>query len=117
MSIFIALVACPSEEVATALARLLVDGELAACVQVLPGITSVYRWKGEVCVDTEALLIIKSSLDCKDRVSKAIEENHPYDVPEFIVLSPSDVSTRYQEWVMSNVNAEKTSDREGSKTF
>jgi periplasmic divalent cation tolerance protein len=103
MSIIISLVACPSEEVASALAKLLVDRELAACVQVLPITQSVYRWKGEVCIDQEVLLLIKTTSELKDEVRKAVEENHPYEVPEFVVLEAADVSEKYGEWLRQNV--------------
>jgi periplasmic divalent cation tolerance protein len=103
MSIFIGLVACPSQEVGSALAKLLVDRELAACVQVLPPMQSIYRWKGEVCIDQEVLLLIKSSDHLKDEVQKAVEENHPYEVPEFVVIAASDVSEKYAAWLMANV--------------
>ena len=103
MSIFIALVACPSEQVAASLAQLLVHRELAACAQVLPSIQSVYRWQGRVCIEKESLLIIKSSLACKDAVKKAIEENHPYEVPQFLAFLPCDISEKYEEWLLANV--------------
>ena len=103
MSIFIGLVACPSQEVGSALAKLLVDRELAACVQVLPQMQSVYRWKGEVCIDTEVLLLIKSSQHLKDEVQNAVEENHPYEVPEFVVIDAADVSEKYSAWLLANV--------------
>jgi periplasmic divalent cation tolerance protein len=103
MSIIITLVACPSQEVASALAKLLVDRELAACVQALPAVQSVYRWKGEVCIDEESLLIIKTTSDLKNDVQKAIEENHPYEVPEFVVIKAADVSEKYGAWLRGNV--------------
>jgi periplasmic divalent cation tolerance protein len=103
MSIFICLVACPDQEVGSALAKLLVDRELAACVQVLPPMRSVYRWKGEVCIDEEALLLIKTAGHLTDEVRKTIEENHPYEVPEFVTLQASDVSEKYTSWLLANV--------------
>ena len=108
MSIFIALVACPSKEVGSGLAKLLVDSELAACVQVLPAMQSVYRWQGSVCVEEEVLLIIKSATHLKDEVKAFIEENHPYDTPEFVTLLPSDVSQRYGQWLLANVKGGAT---------
>ena len=103
MSIIISLVACPSDEVASALAKLLVDRELAACAQILPITQSVYRWKGEVCIDQEVLLLIKTTGELKDEVRKAVEENHPYEVPEFVVIEAAEVSERYGEWLRGNV--------------
>ncbi|MEY4668463.1 MAG: Divalent ion tolerance protein [Pseudomonadota bacterium] len=103
MSIIISLVACPSQEVASMLAKLLVDQHLAACAQILPPMQSVYRWKGEVCIDQEVLLIIKTTSDLKDEVHKAIEANHPYEVPECIAIEPTAVSEKYAAWLMQNV--------------
>lgn len=103
MSIFIGLVACPSQEVGSAIAKILLDRELAACVQVLPPMQSIYRWKGEICIDQEVLLLIKSSEHLKGEVQKAVEENHPYEIPEFVVIAPSDVSERYAAWLLGSV--------------
>ena len=103
MSIIISLVSCPSQEVGSALAKLLVDRELAACVQILPPMQSVYRWKGEVCIDEEVLLVIKTTSNLKDEVRTAIEENHPYEVPEFVVIEARDVSEGYGTWLRQNV--------------
>jgi periplasmic divalent cation tolerance protein len=103
MSIIISLVTCPSQEVGSALAKLLVDQRLAACVQVLPPMQSVYRWKDEVCIDQEVLLLIKTTSDLTDEVRRVVEENHPYDVPEFVVIEASAVSERYGAWLKENV--------------
>ena len=103
MSIIISLVACPSDEVASALAKLLVDRELAACVQVLPITQSVYRWRGEVCIDQEVLLLIKTTSELKDEVRNAVEENHPYEVPEFVVIEAAEVSEKYGKWLTGSV--------------
>jgi len=106
MSIIICLVACPSQEVGSALATLLVDRHMAACVQVLPPMKSVYRWKGEVCIDEEVLLLIKTSDSLTEQVRKVIEENHPYEVPEFVALKASEVSEKYATWLQANVSVQ-----------
>lgn len=103
MSIFICLVTCPSPEVGSTLAKALVDQRLAACVQVLPPMRSVYRWKGEVCVDEEVLLLIKTTAHLTDEVRKVVEENHPYEVPEFVTIEASDCSEKYGSWLLANV--------------
>ena len=105
MNIIISLVACPSQEVGAALAKLLVDRELAACVHVLPQMQSVYRWKGEICIDHEAMLLIKTTSDLADEVRKAVEENHPYEVPKFVVIKAADVSEKYGAWLRQSVRA------------
>ena len=103
MSIFICLVACPNQEVGSAVAKSLVDRELAACVQILPPMRSVYRWKGEVCIDEEVLLVIKTAENLTDEVRKAVEEIHPYEVPEFVAIRATEVSEKYSSWLLANV--------------
>jgi periplasmic divalent cation tolerance protein len=105
MSIFICLVACPSPEVGSSLAKLLVDKELAACAQVLPPMRSVYRWKGEVCMDEEVLLLVKTAGHLTDEVKRTVEENHPYEVPEFVVIKAAEVSEKYGAWLAANVRS------------
>jgi len=105
MSIFICLVTCPNQEVGSTLAKLLVDQELAACVQVLPPMRSVYRWKGEVCIDEEVLLVIKTVDRLIDDVRKAVEAHHPYEVPQFVSIKASDVSEKYGSWLTTNVRS------------
>jgi periplasmic divalent cation tolerance protein len=103
MSIFICLVTCPNQDVGSALAKLLVDQQLAACVQVLPPMRSVYRWKGEVCIDEEVLLVIKTVGHLTEDVRKAVEANHPYEVPEFVTVQAADVSENYSSWLKASV--------------
>ncbi len=80
---------------AIGLARTLVERGLASCVNVLPGVTSVYRWEGKIKADQEQQLIIKTTSDRVDRLQAALQELHPYDVPEFIVLPITAVSEDY----------------------
>lgn len=103
MDIIICLVTCPSRDVASGLAKTLVDSQLAACVNIVPGLESVYRWKGEICIDEEALLIIKSTASAKDALKKAVLDNHPYETPEFVVLNAAHVSEGYGKWVVESV--------------
>lgn len=88
---------------AAALARTLVDEHLAACVNVLPVMTSIYRWKGAVEQDREQQIIIKTSLACLDRLQARVSELHPYELPEFLVLAASAGSAAYLEWVRTSV--------------
>lgn len=83
------------------LARALVEQQLAACVNIIPTITSVYRWKGEVTEDTEATLLIKVAAERVEILRDAIVELHPYEVPEVVVLAvEADLShLPYVEWV------------------
>jgi periplasmic divalent cation tolerance protein len=104
MDIIICLVTCPSKEVGQALAKQIVGAKLAACVNILPGVQSVYAWEDSLCVDEEVLLVIKSTQGLIARLQKAILENHPYDTPEFVVLPADYVSERYASWVRASVN-------------
>lgn len=103
MDVIVCLVTCPSREVGSALAKILIDSQLAACVNIVPGLQSVYRWKGEVCIDEEVLLIIKSTAQAQERLKRAVLDNHPYETPEFVVLHTADVSAGYAKWVMESV--------------
>jgi periplasmic divalent cation tolerance protein len=88
-------------EVAERLARALVSERLAACVQVVPGVTSVYRWEGEVRAEPESVLWIKVAAERVDELAARIEELHPYELPEFVVLpvDPGMTDARYLGWV------------------
>ncbi len=88
---------------ARALAQALVELRLAACVNIVPRIESVYRWEGKVAVDGEQLLIIKTS---DERVASLREElfrRHPYSVPEFVVVSIAETSDSYGAWLLESV--------------
>lgn len=80
------------------LAKLLVEERLAACVNVT-GVRSFYRWKGELCSDTECLLIIKTKKSMVDRILTRITEVHSYEVPEILVLPILTGSEQYLKWV------------------
>ena len=89
----------PSQEIGVIIAEDLVSGRYAACVNIVPGITSVYRWKGEVCHDGEYLLVIKSRSSLFRLVRDRITALHPYEVPEIISCRISEVSDKYQNWL------------------
>ena len=94
----VVLCTCPPEE-ATQIARALLERRLAACVNVIPGVRSLYWWKGEVAEDGEALLVIKTGQACLQPLADALEELHPYDLPEFLCLQPDSGSQAYLRWV------------------
>ncbi len=93
------LVTAPDEAVGTALARALVEEELAACVNVVPGVRSVYRWQGEVQVDGEVLLVAKLRRAALDAFARRVEALHPYDLPEVVALPVVGGLAPYLEWV------------------
>ncbi len=97
----VALVTAPDMEVARALARSLVGARLAACVNLLPGLESVYRWKDGVEEEGEVLLIVKTTRARLPELLTALAREHPYEVPECIALAPAEVEPRYLEWLFA----------------
>jgi periplasmic divalent cation tolerance protein len=84
---------------AVALGRTLVDERLAACVNVLPTMTSVYRWQGRIEEDHERQIVIKTARRRVAALERRLRQLHPYELPEFLVLSVSDGSEGYLRWV------------------
>jgi periplasmic divalent cation tolerance protein len=98
----IVLTTAGSSQEAEKIARALVESRLAACVNVVPQIQSVYRWKGKIEQETEWLLIIKTRLRAVESVSQTIKELHSYELPECIILEVSDGSAAYLNWIEEN---------------
>jgi periplasmic divalent cation tolerance protein len=96
----IVLMTAPGIDEAQALARKLVEERLAACVSLLPGATSVYRWEGEVQEDSEVLMVAKTSAARLVELEARVAELHPYDVPEFVALDPCHVAPAYLAWLV-----------------
>jgi len=86
-------------EAAERLARALVEERLAACVNVLPGVRSFYRWEGELHVDDEVALLAKTRADRFDALAARVRELHGYDVPCVVALGIADALPDYQAWV------------------
>ena len=99
----IALVTCPPED-ANRLARALVSEKVAACVNLMPNVSSVYRWDGDIQEDAESLLIIKTSTDRIQALRAAVSRLHTYDTPEFLVVDTDSAqsSPDYISWVIEN---------------
>ena len=93
----------PDDSSAEPLARTLVEEKLAACVNLLPPMVSIYRWKGEVDRSAERQVIIKTTRDLVPALSKRLKDLHSYELPELIVLSADSGSKDYLDWVVSSV--------------
>lgn len=97
--IAIILTTCPSTEVAEKIGRTLVEERLAACVNIIPGVRSIYTWEGKTCDEGEILLLVKTAADRVAETEERIRSLHPYDLPEVVSLSPSGGSEEYAQWV------------------
>jgi periplasmic divalent cation tolerance protein len=93
-------------EDAERIGRALVEGGLAACVNVLPAVTSIYRWKGRLEKDEERLLVIKTRADRFDALREALVALHPYEVPEVLALPVAGGHQPYLEWMDDNVKGD-----------
>lgn len=107
----IVLCNCPNDDIASLIANALVEENLAACVNIVPGIRSVYRWQGNIEVDNEVQLLIKSRQDLFEALQQRITELHPYDVPEVIALNIQAGNHAYLNWLEESLahDDEKTS--------
>lgn len=100
---------CASPEDAERIARRLVDSRLAACVSIVPGIRSVYRWQGKVEDAAEQLLVIKTSRAAFPALRAEIENVHPYEVPEILALPVVEGSEKYLSWLAAEVGEDSGS--------
>lgn len=86
-------------------ARGLVERKLAACVNCLPGALSLYHWEKEgITRDTELVLLIKTHRDRLNDIDRYFEEEHPYEVPEFIVFEIAQLSKSYRDWMRGEIS-------------
>jgi periplasmic divalent cation tolerance protein len=99
----VALSTVGSAEDADRIARALVERRLAACVNVVPGVVSHYRWKGELQRDEERLLVIKTRAERIDALREALRELHPYELPELVAFEISAGSAEYLKWLDEGV--------------
>jgi periplasmic divalent cation tolerance protein len=94
---------CGSLEEARHIARAVIERRLAACVNIVPQVESIYRWKGEVETANESLLVIKTTAGVFERLRAALAELHSYEVPECIEVTVTDGSEAYLDWIGESV--------------
>jgi periplasmic divalent cation tolerance protein len=99
----IVLTTTGSEAEAQKIARHLVESRMAACVNIIPQIASVYRWQGKVEEACEWLLLIKTTADGFEKIREAIAELHSYELPECVCLTVEDGSAKYLQWIADSV--------------
>jgi len=102
-SVVIVLVTAPETKTARRLAQAALQARAAACANLLPGVRSLYWWAGKIESASEVLILFKTARSHLARLEKIITELHPYDTPEFLVLSPRGGSRRYLRWIADSV--------------
>jgi periplasmic divalent cation tolerance protein len=95
----VVLITAPDADTGAALARALVDERLAACVNLVPGIRSIYRWEGRVEEASEVLMVVKTEAARCGALAARVSALHPYDVPEVVELPVAGGSAAYLDWV------------------
>lgn len=109
MNEIIVLTTTDSQELAEKIAAALVEAGAAACVNILPGIRSIYRWEGRLCKEQEHLLLIKSSAAKFEDIRNRIRKMHTYQVPEVLALPVAAGDADYLEWLRASVKIEAAS--------
>lgn len=104
----IVLVTTPNAEEAARIADVLVSEQLAACVNMVPGIESIYRWEGKVTRDHEALMIIKTTGARYDDLERRVKELHSYSTPEVIAMRIDRGSEQYLNWLRASTANDQT---------
>jgi len=94
---------CPSLDEAKRLGHALLDGKLAGCINILPGMVSLYDWKAVREEASEAVLIAKTSAEKASSVRDFLEREHPYDVPAILTLPLSGMNAAYRDWLLQNI--------------
>lgn len=97
------LCTCPNKSNARDIACKVVEQELAACVNIVSGVVSVFRWEGKVQQDSECQLVIKTRKEVQEKLRELVFSMHPYDVPEWLILDVESASVDYQDWIRSTV--------------
>ena len=103
--LLVVVTSLPNLEAAKGMANALVESNLAACVQFMSGIQSIYRWEGKICEEQEVLLFAKTTDSRWPEISIFIQSAHPYDLPEILAFSPEQYEKQYGKWVESEVNS------------
>ena len=105
MSVLLVLVTFPDVEIARQVGTALVESQLAACVNLLPGVQSIYRWQGAVEAGAEVLALFKTTSEVLPAFEARLMALHPYEVPEILALKPEHVAPLYAQWVADSVTA------------
>jgi periplasmic divalent cation tolerance protein len=103
--LLVVVTSLPDLEAAKVMAQALVKNNLVACVQLMSGIQSIYRWEGKICEEQEVLLSAKTAESKWSEISAFIQITHPYDLPEILAFVPEQYEKQYGNWIVSEVNS------------
>ena len=106
MPVFLILSTCPDADTVQRLARILVEERLAACVSLLPGGVSTYRWQGRVEQAAEVQLLAKTPADRRDALMARLAELHPYELPEILAVETAAGLPAYLDWVTAETRTD-----------
>lgn len=101
MNVILVLITFPDEQGARQIGTVLIEKQLAACVNLLPGVKSIYRWQGQVCEAQEVLAVIKTCRENYDELEALVKSLHPYDCPEVLAIEPCAGAADYLQWVVN----------------
>jgi periplasmic divalent cation tolerance protein len=94
---------CPSTKEAKRLGHMMLDQRLAGCINILPGMVSLYDWQGAREEAEEAVLVAKTTIDAAAEASAFLQREHPYDVPAVLTLSLAGVNAPYRDWLLDRI--------------
>jgi periplasmic divalent cation tolerance protein len=101
------LISVPDKKTATRLSDILLSDNLVACINVIPGVESIYKWQGKTEKSKESLLILKTKKSLAKRIIQTVKNNHPYKVPEIISLAIDSGSKDYLNWIKDSCSNKK----------
>ena len=104
----IVIVTCRDEKEGTLIAERLVEERLAACVNIIPGVRSIYRWKDKIEHASECSILVKTTEPLLAAVHSRVRELHSYELPEFVAIDPSSVGEAYGDWILENLGSGPT---------
>lgn len=111
MSIVIVFSTLPDVNQANHVAKTLVEEGLAACVNLLPAVQSIYRWQGQIESSAEVMLLIKTTEQAYPELEQRIKALHPYELPEIMAISPAAGLPAYLDWVVQSVSSSTDKDQ------
>jgi len=113
----VVLITCPHQKEGQRIGKVLVSEKLAACVNIIPGLVSIFNWEGRLHQEKEILLLVKTRSSCFQKLEKRVRQIHSYSVPEVIGLPIVKGSKNYLNWLIAMTRDKKGSKKKSKKTI